>query len=158
MTDFENINVNDIEENNKTNKQIGWKIFACLSCLLAIASLAGVWYVNNQRLFLMIDNSKLKVEVQTLQEEVANLKNLDNDSTQNNTEAKSDSAEGKQSENKQTDKNYTIYEVKPGDSLTGISIAYYGTEIHASKIAELNGITPESILQLGQKLKIPKKP
>jgi len=61
-------------------------------------------------------------------------------------------------ENEQAQNNYTIYEVKPGDSLTGISVAFYGTEIYASKIAELNGITPESILQLSQELKIPDKP
>jgi len=159
MTDIENINLNEIEEsNNKKNKQFGWQIFAFSAMLLAIISLIGLWYVNNERLFLIIDNNKLKLEVKTLKEQIATLKNIDNNNVQKSTGEKNEQSDSKQLESKQTEGNYTMYEVKPGDSLTSISIAFYGTEIYASKIAELNGISPESFLQLGQKLKIPDKP
>jgi len=157
MTDFEYINANEIGEKNK-NKKFGWQIFAFSALLLAIISLIGLWYVNNERLFLLIDNNKLKIEVKTLKEEIATLKAINNNNSSNSTEEISKQTEGSRLESKQNKNNYTIYEVKYGDSLTSISIAFYGTEIYASKIAELNGITPESILQLGQKLKIPDKP
>ena len=158
MTDFEIINENEIEENNNRNKQFGWQIFAFSAFLLAIIALIGVWYVNNERLFLVIDNSKLKLEVKTLKEEIATLKTIGNNNIENNTGVKNEQTDSNQIDNKQTDNNYTMYKVKPGDSLTSISLSFYGTEIYASQIAELNGITPETILQLDQKLKIPKKP
>lgn len=158
MNDFENNNVNEIEEKNYKSRQLGWRIFAFSALLLAIIALFGAWYINNERMFLLIDNSKLKLEVKTLQEEIATLKTLGNDSIPNNTEGNSRPTDSNPAANQQTDNTYTMYEVKPGDSLTTISLSFYGTEIYASQIAEQNGITPESILQLGQKLKIPKKP
>lgn len=47
------------------------------------------------------------------------------------------------------------YVVKPGDNLSKISKAYYGSANEYSKIAQANGISDPDKIRVGQELKIP---
>jgi len=49
------------------------------------------------------------------------------------------------------------YEVRSGDSLGKIARRFYGSSRKIEPIMEANGLTPESILHIGRKLKIPPK-
>lgn len=52
---------------------------------------------------------------------------------------------------------YSIYEIKRGDTLGRIARHYYGSSQKIQPILEANALTPRSVLQIGQKLKIPKQ-
>lgn len=52
---------------------------------------------------------------------------------------------------------YLYHEIKPGDTLGKISQQYFGTGDYAARLAELNGLTTKTTLQVGQVLKIPKQ-
>ena len=154
MDNYENRLENDINENQ--DKKSYWPLCAIIASLIAIVSLFGIWYVNNERLFIIVENTKLKIEVTNLKEEIASLKaNLapDNNQTSDTNQIK-DTINEKDNEE---EKDYFVYEVKSGDSLNSISLSLLGTEMQALNIAELNNINPESVLQVGQTLKIPKK-
>ena len=57
-------------------------------------------------------------------------------------------------ENVETEKTYTTYVVKEGDTLSGIANNHDMTSI---ELAKYNGISVDSVLHIGQKLKIPNK-
>ena len=155
----ENINTENINEEleQHKNKLRGWQVFAFAAFFTAVLSLLGLWYVNNQKMFLLLDNHKLKLEAQNLKEEIAVLKGVN--TTAANHNGNENQLPGQAGTSGQpTNHGYTTYQDKPGDSLGSISVAFFGTEIYAAQIAGLNGIKPESILQLGQSLKIPEKP
>ncbi|KJS71542.1 MAG: hypothetical protein JL56_14270 [Desulfotomaculum sp. BICA1-6] len=153
--------------NATKNKKSPWKMVAICASMIAVVSLSGIWYVNNERAFLHIENIKLEVEAENLREEIHILQTAivennnsvkDNNSEPNDTQTENTQTETTQTESSQTEDDYVNYEVKPGDTLTGISVSLYGTENYVSQIAELNGLNAESILQLGQKIKTPKDP
>lgn len=159
----ENVPINSLEESNATKKRKSrWQMLALSASMVAIISLFGIWYVNNEKAFLQIENIRLEVEAETLREEIKILQTTiaqnDNPVKDNNSKANDTQTESTQIESTQTEGDYVNYEVKPGDTLAGISISLYGTENYVSQIAELNGLNAESILQVGQKLKTPKKP
>lgn len=158
-------------------KGFNWQSFSFVLLLLSIVLLFGIWYVNNEKAFLVVENNKLKMEIKTLEEEieflqgeVTTLSNQIRDAGDENTVEEtqpeptpgdnagaSQETSGENSTGDETNNENSVYEVKPGDTLTGISISLFGTESYASQIAELNGLTPESILQVGQTLKIPRR-
>jgi len=149
----EKLSIDELEESNVAKKRKShWQMLTLAASIIAIISLIGIWYVSNERAFLQIENNKLRVEAETLKEELSMLQTTpqnDNPVNDNNSP---------QTEITQTGTDQTIYVVKPGDTLAGISISLFGTESYVSQIAELNGINAESLLQVGQKLKTPKKP
>jgi len=162
----ENVSNNELEESKEINtaktKRAYWQMAALFASVIAVISLSGIWYVNNEKAFLQIENIKLEVEAENLREEV---KILQTAIAQNNTSVKDTSSKpndtptaGTQTESSQTVGDYVNYEVKPGDTLAGISVSLFGTERYVPQIAELNGLNTESILQVGQKLKTPKNP
>lgn len=53
--------------------------------------------------------------------------------------------------------DYAEYAVQPGDSLGKIARRFYGSSQRIEPILKANDLTARSILQVGQKLKIPKK-
>lgn len=159
----ENIPINELEkENNPTKKKSHWKMAALSASVVAIISLSGIWYVNNERAFLQIENIRLEVEAENLREEIQILQTAiaqNNNLISGNTSEPSDTQiKNTPTESTENEDDYINYEIKPGDTLAGISISLYGTEKYVSQIAELNGLNTESILQLGQKIKTPKIP
>ena len=155
--------INELEESKATKKRNShWKMMVFSAFMVTIISLFGIWYVNNERAFLQIENIRLEVETENLREEIKILQTTiaqnDNSVKDNNSEPNDTQTESTQTESIETESGYVNYEVKPGDTLAGISISLFGTENYVSQIAELNGLNAESILQVGQKLKTPKKP
>lgn len=155
MDNYENNLEDEMTENR--DKKSYWPLCAIIASLMAIISLFGIWYVNNERLFTIVENTKLRVEVTNLKEEIESLRtNLAQENSQAaDTNQKADTIK---EQDKETEDDYYVYEVKSGDSLNSISLSLLGTEMYAINIAELNDMNPESILQVGQTLKIPKKP
>lgn len=142
-----------------------WQMAALLASIITICSLFGIWYVNNQKAFLQIENKKLAVETEKLKEDIKVLQTAivqnGEPAPDNNTKPAETKTEAQPAENppgQSSPAGYEEYVVQPGDTLGGISVSLFGTELYVSQIAELNGINAESILQLNQKLKVPKKP
>lgn len=58
-----------------------------------------------------------------------------------------------------TEQGRIIYHhIQSGDSLPRISSKYYGTEIFGRQLANLNGISQNTLLQPGQVLQVPREP
>lgn len=159
MDNLENQN-NEIyqEFNDSSKKQNVWKLISIITATLSILLLFGIWYTNNERIFLRIENNSLSQQVKNLKDENnALLTKLAQEKTNKQDDDKDDKTEKQPEKTQQAKEDYSLYEVKPGDSLAKISILMYGTEIYADDIAKVNGLKLESLLQLGQKLKIPEK-
>jgi len=164
----ENVSVNKYKDNNPAKKEtFRWQMLTLLASIITISSLFGVWYANNEKAFLEIENKKLAVEAEGLKEEIKVLQNAiaQNENQAQDANPKPDETntanqpdEKPPTENPPAEDNYEEYIVQPGDTLGGISVSLFGTESYISQIAELNGLNTESILQVGQKLKTPKKP
>jgi len=174
MSKFEDMSYEPKDTTSGNKKGFKWKLLSIVTSALAIVLLFGIWYVNNERAFLAIENTKLKVEIEKLNEEIQSLQasiaqndNRTQETGGENRARKDDDEDGDGTSTSntgtseggtETRSDYTNYVVKPGDTLNGISLSLYGTESYASQIAQLNGLPLESVLQVDQTLKVPKKP
>ncbi len=174
MSKFEDMSYEPEDTTSGNKKGFKWKLLSIVTSALVIVLLFGMWYVNNERAFLAIENKKLKVEIEKLNEEIQALQvsiaqndnrvqktggeNQAREDDDENGDGTSASSTGTGAGGSETRGDYTNYVVKPGDTLNGISLSLYGTESYASQIAQLNGLTLESVLQVNQTLKVPKKP
>ncbi|MCL2337844.1 MAG: LysM peptidoglycan-binding domain-containing protein [Firmicutes bacterium] len=157
------------EENPAKKEIFRWRMLTLLAVVIAVISLVGVWYANNEKAFLEIENKKLAVEAENLKgritilqdtiEQNGNLPQGANPKPSTNPKPNTAGATtGKPQPKPSAGGGYDEYTVKAGDTLNGISVYLFGTASYASQIAELNGLTDKSILQLDQKLKVPKNP
>jgi len=120
-------------EGNKKGKFI-WIVPTLVACCLGVALV-----------FSLHTSKKLGKDVRTyeeantaLQEQVTDLQKA-----QEQMASLSSEKEGK---------SYFEYTVRRGDSFWGISKKLYGTGTRYREIAESNGLTPESVLNVGDKL------
>ncbi len=166
-----NTPIDKFEESTAAKKGLfRWQMMTLLASVITFISLFGVWYTNNEKAFLQIENKKLAVETENLKEEIKVLQNAivekDNqagdaakpdETATENQPAETKPAGNQPAESQQAEISYEEYTIQPGDTLGGISVSLFGSESYISKITELNGLSAESILQVGQKIKIPKK-
>jgi|GEM_PF-2988848 len=59
--------------------------------------------------------------------------------------------------NQLPDNEFIYHEIQEGECFETISKRYYGTENYASKLALLNNMTVDTILNIGQIIKVPKE-
>ncbi|SFQ95817.1 LysM peptidoglycan-binding domain-containing protein [Desulfoscipio geothermicus] len=136
--------VKEIEESINKNKKLHWKAILYLSAgVVFIFLLLTAWNAHQETVILKTTVNSLKAENNVLKKENITLKE----------ELRSYRTKKETSQNK-----YIYYEIKQNDTLGSISLHYYGTEIYAAKLAEMNGLTVNSTLRVGQVIKVPKKP
>jgi hypothetical protein len=144
--DYEGKSIREIEKQINSEKSgHNWQVVITrflpgLLLVLLGYGLAGLnWHSQMDR--LNADNTSLKIENGILREENASLqKQLTDWQT--------------------TDKLTSIiyHDIKRHDTLGSISVKYYGTDGYASELAKLNGLTVRTTLQVGQIIKVPRKP
>lgn len=92
----------------------------------------------------------------TVEEKVVTPPNTEEDESQKDKtqEEKSKEEPKEQDTEKDTEKEYIVYTVKSGDTLSDIANAY---DMTSKELADYNGISDPNSLQIGQKIKIPTK-
>ncbi|TYO93864.1 LysM peptidoglycan-binding domain-containing protein [Desulfallas thermosapovorans] len=145
LADYEGKTIREIERQN--NRKAGLnRRFAITNIALGLflillgCGLASFYYhghldrLNASIADLQIENGILKEEKASLQSQLAE----------------------KQDEIERLD--FIFHVVKYQDTLSSISVKYYGTIGYTAELAELNDLTTKTPLRVGQIIKVPRKP
>lgn len=105
----------------------------------------------------------MAVNIFSLKQDIANLKiesgKLLKDNTALKVQVETSKVETISTEQKPVPQNEIIYHhIQSGDNLPSISAKYYGKELYAKPLAQINGLSANSLLQPGQVLQIPREP
>ena len=125
-----------IQPRGKEKGRLSWIIPAVIACCLAVALVCTALSGSNVKKELK-ESEKENIALQ------ARVSELQQAKEQAQTNASTPSAE---------EVNHFVYIVRKGDSFWLISKRLYGTGTRYREIAESNGLTPESKLNVGDKL------
>ena len=133
-------------------------VFLCVTLTLS-SSLAKAKEELKKYAEVEQQNSDLKLTINQMEEELNQLKasgtptDNENEAGDKETDQTSPTPETPQTENTDT----STYTVQSGDTFWSISAKVLGNGAKYQEILDLNGMTENSPLQVGQKIKVPKK-
>lgn len=140
VRNFDGRTVKDLEYYFKKRNSYNKPIIICMGVILALMLIIG--YLAKEISILKTANNDLQLQINTIKEKNQSLMlKLDSQPLQ-----------------KETSSEYLHYKIKPKDSLAKISLFFYDTEVYATGLADLNGLKTDSVLQIGQTIKLPKTP
>ncbi|MDO7787703.1 LysM peptidoglycan-binding domain-containing protein [Desulforamulus aquiferis] len=141
--------VTQVEQELKSQKKYTVHILFGILVLVVILMAANIFTLKQEIVSLKVERGSLLEENSTLKIEVETIKLAEGQKQVEIAEAV-DSTNGQGS--------IIYHHIQAGDNLPSISKRYYGTEIYARQLAQINGHNPNSLLHIGQILQVPREP
>ncbi|MFZ5596602.1 MAG: LysM peptidoglycan-binding domain-containing protein [Bacillota bacterium] len=134
-------------------------VLLLLMCILFASAAVFFWNMKKEISSLKNEITQLNSENEVLKKQVDGYKTNQQTVIQSAGKGGTAVQSTPASQNASNQGNDIIYHVVgAGDCFEVISNKYYGTEKYAPDLARLNGMTVNSIMRVGQKIKVPNKP